>query len=115
MNTTAGDEAAAELYPNVAAVGAIYGDNSGNYANFLARVDEPYPADPYFLWDQPLSGSGWVARNPNFGDTGSNTPTNGNSGNGTSTDGSTSDGSTSFAAGTISLTTLSILATWLLV
>ena len=115
MNTSPGREAAAELYPNVAAVGAIYGDPSGTYAGFLARVDEPYPADPFFLWNQPLSDSGWVSRNPNFGDTGSNTPTNGNTGNGTSTDGSTNDGSTSIVAGTISLATLSILSAWLLV
>jgi len=114
MTTDPKDEAAAELFPNVAAVGAIYGDNSGNYASFLSRVEQAYPAEPYFLWNQPLSDSGWVAQNPNFGDTGSNTTTNGN---GTSSDGSTNvnGGGTSVVAGTISLATLSILAAWLLV
>ncbi|KAG9100111.1 hypothetical protein FRC06_004513 [Ceratobasidium sp. 370] len=47
-----------ELYPNVAAVGAIYGDPDGKYAKWLAGRDPSYPGQPYFLWDQPLSNSG---------------------------------------------------------
>ena len=117
MNTTAGDEAASELYPNVAAVGAIYGDPTGKYVSFLAQVEEAYPAEPYFLWDQPLSDNGWVALNPGFGgDAGSNTNTNGDSGNGTGSGGSTgaNGGNINVAAGTISLATLSMLAAWFL-
>ena len=117
MNTQPGNEAASELYPNVAAVGAIYGDTNGNYTNFLSKVDEAYPAEPYFLWNQPLTDGGWVSLNPDFGgDTGSTNNTNnsnGNSGNGTSSGGSTG-GSAKVAVGVTSLTTLSVLAAWIL-
>jgi hypothetical protein len=47
-----------ELYPNVAAIAAIYGDPDGKYAQWLAGRDQSYPGQPYFLWDQPLSNSG---------------------------------------------------------
>ena len=116
MNTDPGKDAPAELYPNVAAVAAIYGDTSGKYVNFLSGVDEAYPAEPYFLWNQPLSDNGWVALNPNFGgNTGSTTSTNGNGGNGTSSGGSTTgNGSVGVVVGTISLATLSMFAAWLL-
>jgi len=111
MNTNPGTEAANELYPNVAAVGAIYGDTNGNYVGFLSRVNEAYPADPYFLWNQPLSDNGWVSSNPGYG-----VPTNNNSGNGTSSGGSTNDnsGDTNVVAGTISLATLFTFVAWFL-
>ncbi|QRW05956.1 chondroitin AC/alginate lyase [Ceratobasidium sp. AG-Ba] len=48
----------AELYPNVAAVAAHYGDPDGKYAKWLAGRDQSYPGQPYFLWDQPLTNSG---------------------------------------------------------
>jgi len=47
-----------ELYPNVAAVAAVYGDPGGRYAAFLKSKDARYPLEAYFLWDQPLSDSG---------------------------------------------------------
>jgi len=71
MNMEPGEEVASKLYPNVAAVGAIYGDPDGKYAAFLTRADEAYPAEPHFLWNQPLSDNSWVSRNYNYG---GNTP-----------------------------------------
>jgi hypothetical protein len=47
-----------ELYPDVAAVGAVYGDPGGKYAAFLKSKDGSYPAQPYFLWNQPFWDSG---------------------------------------------------------
>ncbi|KAJ7092858.1 chondroitin AC/alginate lyase [Mycena belliarum] len=46
----------AEIYPNVAAVAAEYGDPTGKYASFLAASGFPYGQDASFLWDQPLVG-----------------------------------------------------------
>ncbi|KAI9450085.1 chondroitin AC/alginate lyase [Lactarius psammicola] len=54
------DEAAAELFPSVAAGAVVYGDPQGTYAAFLSRSEEGYPAEPWFFWNQPLSDSGWV-------------------------------------------------------
>ncbi|KAF9648312.1 chondroitin AC/alginate lyase [Thelephora ganbajun] len=120
MNTGPGKEVARDLYPNVAAVGAIYGDTNRKYSRFLARGDEAYPAKPYFLWNQPLSDNGWVSRNPNYGVStvfSNNTATkNGNSGNGSSSGGSTknNNGSVKVVAGTIALATFSVFAAWFL-
>ena len=116
IKTDPGKETADELYPNVAAVGAIYGDPNGTYAGFLADAEEAYPAEPYFLWNQPLSDNGWVSRNPNYGgSTTSNGPNaNGTSGNGSSNSGPKGDsGSAKVAAGTVSLAALFMLAAWL--
>ncbi|KAJ7450854.1 chondroitin AC/alginate lyase [Mycena latifolia] len=46
----------AEIYPNVAAVAATYGDPTGKYVNFLQSSGFPYAQDASFLWDQPLAG-----------------------------------------------------------
>ncbi|KAG6915941.1 hypothetical protein DXG01_009207 [Tephrocybe rancida] len=46
----------AELYPSVAAVGAVYGDTNGKYATFLAKGEPAYAEEAYFLWNQPLAG-----------------------------------------------------------
>jgi hypothetical protein len=67
MTIAPGDEAAAELYPDVAAVAATYGDPNGKYAAFLAKADDSYPSQPYFLWNQPLSDSGLAAAMPTAG------------------------------------------------
>ncbi|KAI0634347.1 chondroitin AC/alginate lyase [Trametes polyzona] len=57
----AGKETASELWPNVVAVGAIYGDPEGKYAKFmLENAKRTYPQDPQFLWNQPFSDSGLV-------------------------------------------------------
>ncbi|KAJ6453561.1 chondroitin AC/alginate lyase [Mycena sanguinolenta] len=47
----------AEIYPNVAAVAATYGDPQGKYVKFLAASGFPYAGDASFLWDQPLAAS----------------------------------------------------------
>lgn len=47
---------AAELYPNIAAVAAAYGDPTGKYAFYLRERDPLFAKQPYFLWDQPLQG-----------------------------------------------------------
>ncbi|KAJ6552268.1 chondroitin AC/alginate lyase [Mycena vulgaris] len=46
----------AEIYPNVAAVAATYGDPTGKYVSFLNSGGFPYGQDASFLWDQPLAG-----------------------------------------------------------
>ena len=60
----AGTETASELWPNVVAVGAVYGDAAGAYAKWmLDHAGKFYPADAQFLWNQPFSDSGLVAAN----------------------------------------------------
>jgi len=59
-----GQDAADELYPDIAAVASTYSDPDGKYAAFLANADNQYPAEPYFLWDQPLSDSNLAAATP---------------------------------------------------
>ncbi|RPD61570.1 chondroitin AC/alginate lyase [Lentinus tigrinus ALCF2SS1-7] len=57
----AGKETASELWPNVVAVGAVYGDADGAYAKWmLDNAGNTYPADAQFLWNQPFSDSGLV-------------------------------------------------------
>ena len=63
MLQPAGSETASELYPDVAAVGAIYGDPSGKYAAWLnTQENSTYVADATFFWDQPLGDSGFAAQ-----------------------------------------------------
>jgi hypothetical protein len=62
--TAEGDGPPSELYPSIAAVGAAYGDPDGKYAAFLANADDTYPAQPYFLFNQPFSDSNLAAANP---------------------------------------------------
>lgn len=62
MLQPAGSETASELYPDIAAVGAVYGDPEGKYAQWLnAAENSTYVADASFLWDQPLGDSGYAA------------------------------------------------------
>ncbi|OJT05906.1 hypothetical protein TRAPUB_3256 [Trametes pubescens] len=57
----AGTETASELYPDVVAVGAAYGDAGGKYAAWmLANAKKAYPEDAQFFWNQPFSDSGLV-------------------------------------------------------
>jgi len=62
-----GDEPLSELYPSIAAVASTYGDPSGKYAAFLAKGENTYPAEAYFLWNQNLSDSGLAAATPTAG------------------------------------------------
>src|ERR1700722_17521122 len=68
LNTLNGDGPINEIYPSVAAVAANYGDFQGRYSIFMARADNMYPAEPYFLFNQMFSDSGLAAAIP--------TPTN---------------------------------------
>lgn len=63
---------AAELYPNIAAVAAIYGDPSNKYTGFLVKATEAgYIKDASFFWNQPLSDSGLARSIPWSGGTAS--------------------------------------------
>ncbi|KAF7303640.1 Chondroitin AC/alginate lyase [Mycena indigotica] len=42
-----------EIYPNVAAVAATYGDPSGKYSKFLSSSGFPYMDDAFWVWDHP--------------------------------------------------------------
>lgn len=64
MTVPPGNDDPTELYPDVAAVAATYGDPDGKYAAFLASQDSTYPSEAYFLWDQPLSDSNLAAATP---------------------------------------------------
>ncbi|EMD36929.1 hypothetical protein CERSUDRAFT_114842 [Gelatoporia subvermispora B] len=65
MVQSPGTESASEIYPDVAAVAAAYGDPSGTYASFLLKqAGTAYVEDPAFLWDQPLSDNGLVQVTP---------------------------------------------------
>ncbi|KAI0265333.1 alginate lyase-domain-containing protein [Gloeopeniophorella convolvens] len=67
-----GDDAPAELFPDVGAGAAVYGDPNGTYAAFLSHSEQGYPVEPWFFWNQPLSDSGWVRANA--GSSGAATP-----------------------------------------
>ncbi|TFK52748.1 chondroitin AC/alginate lyase [Heliocybe sulcata] len=60
MSLSAASEQESELYPVVAAVGAVYGDPDNKYAGYLKQREYNYAIQPYFLWNQPLSDSGYT-------------------------------------------------------
>jgi len=61
MTQPAGADDPTELYSVVAAVASQYGDPTGKYAAYLLKnAGNTYPAQAYFLWDQPLTDSGLV-------------------------------------------------------
>lgn len=67
---------AAELYPNIAAVAAKYGDPDGKYAAFLAKAEgSAYVADANFYWNQPFSDSGFDVTKSTSSSAGSGTAT----------------------------------------
>ncbi|CUA74086.1 hypothetical protein RSOLAG22IIIB_10971 [Rhizoctonia solani] len=70
----------AELYPNVAAVAAIYGDPDGKYSKWLAGRDTSFPGQPYFLWNQPLSNAGLSGAPSSSGNSSTPDTTSGGSG-----------------------------------
>ncbi|KAL1948381.1 hypothetical protein VTO73DRAFT_12456 [Trametes versicolor] len=81
----AGTETASELYPDIVAVGATYGDADGAYAAWmLANAKKAYPEDAQFFWNQPFSDSGLVKTS------GSSSTTSSGSGNAASGDTNTS-------------------------
>ncbi|KAG8908781.1 hypothetical protein FRB99_003019 [Tulasnella sp. 403] len=85
MTVPPDDEGPSELYPNVAAVAAHFGDPDNKYASWLAQKDKTYPGEAWFFWNQPLSDSGIsVALDPNgpaITTSNSSNPQNGKGGN----------------------------------
>jgi hypothetical protein len=67
MTIPAGSEDPTELYPDMGAIAAVFGDRNPStgttYTSFLASAQQDYPVNPWFFWDQPLSDLGWVAAN----------------------------------------------------
>ncbi|KAK7042541.1 chondroitin AC/alginate lyase [Favolaschia claudopus] len=57
--------AVAEIFPNIAAVAATYGDPEGKYVAFLKKTFPEYASDASFLWDQPLAGGSAVRTGSN--------------------------------------------------
>ncbi|KAF8177692.1 chondroitin AC/alginate lyase [Pholiota molesta] len=56
-----------ELYPNIAAVGSVYGDVGGKYVSFLKQGEAAFMGEPYILWNQPFAldeASGKVTTTP---------------------------------------------------
>jgi hypothetical protein len=48
-------EAAGELFSSVGAIASQFGDPKGAYVGFLETAQWDYPAEPWFLFNQPLS------------------------------------------------------------
>ncbi|KAI0088285.1 alginate lyase-domain-containing protein [Irpex rosettiformis] len=62
MDQQAGSEDPTELYPDVAAVAAVYGDKDGKYVQWLKEKDgSGFVSDASFLWDQPVGDAGFAA------------------------------------------------------
>jgi hypothetical protein len=62
--TASGDGPTEELFPDMAAVAAVYGDPGNQYADYMKNRNENYPGEPYFLFNQPLSDNGLPAATP---------------------------------------------------
>ncbi|KAG8872918.1 hypothetical protein FRB97_007258 [Tulasnella sp. 331] len=82
MPIAPGADLPSELYPDVAAVAAHFGDPTGKYAAWLAEKDPLYPGEANFFWEQPLSDSGLKVTeqeeiNPNGTTTAGSSPTGG--------------------------------------
>ena len=53
-----------EIYPNIAAVAATYGDNNGSYIAFVKKSRPGFMRDPYILWNQPWGVNEFSGRSP---------------------------------------------------
>jgi hypothetical protein len=42
-----------EIYPNIAAIAATFGDTNGTYLSFIKKSRPGFMRDPYILWNQP--------------------------------------------------------------
>ena len=47
-----GKEQVSDIFPNVAAVAAVYGDPGGKYMAYLKKTDPHYMTAPYYYYDQ---------------------------------------------------------------
>jgi hypothetical protein len=50
INVPPGEEEPTELYPSVAAMHFIYGEDK--YVDFLQQADDGYTGQPYYFWNQ---------------------------------------------------------------
>lgn len=89
---------AAELYPNVAAVAATYGDIDGKYLAFLQKEEPDFASiEAYDLWSQPFALNEGILSSNDGGNV-TNQSGTGQSGAGqTSTNGSSSTGSATYS------------------
>jgi hypothetical protein len=53
-----------EIYPNIAAVAATYGDKNGTYLAFMKKSRPGFMRDPYILWNQPWGTNEFSGRLP---------------------------------------------------
>jgi hypothetical protein len=53
-----------EIYPNIAAVAAIYGDKNGTYLSFVKKSRPGFMRDPYILWNQPWGINEFSGKSP---------------------------------------------------
>ena len=53
-----------EIYPNIAAVAAVYGDKDGTYLNFVKKSRPEFMSDPYVLWNQPWGMNEFSGQSP---------------------------------------------------
>ena len=69
ISASASDEEADkdEIYPNIAAVAASYGDKNGAYLNFVKTSRPEFMKDPYMLWNQPWGMNNEIAFSRIFG------------------------------------------------
>jgi hypothetical protein len=53
-----------EIYPNIAAIAATYGDNNGTYLKFVKKSRPGFMRDPYILWNQPWGVNEFSGKSP---------------------------------------------------
>ena len=53
-----------EIYPNIAAIAATYGDKNGTYLAFVKKSRPGFMRDPYILWNQPWGVNEFSGRTP---------------------------------------------------
>jgi len=64
-----------ELYPNIAAVAATYGDKNGTYLAFVKKTRPGFMRDPYILWNQPWGMNEFSGKSPTSSSTRRSTAT----------------------------------------
>ena len=53
-----------EIFPNIAAVAATYGDKNGTYLSFIKKSRPGFMRDPYILWNQPWGVNEFSGKSP---------------------------------------------------
>ncbi|PFH51147.1 hypothetical protein AMATHDRAFT_143319 [Amanita thiersii Skay4041] len=49
------DSYAEELYPNIGAVAAVYGDPNGKYLTYLQKAEPTFTSEAWYFWNQPFA------------------------------------------------------------